>query len=138
MTSKVFGSGRILVQPVTQRWTIMPGPPGGGGCGRHRVEHGFLRRLGGGAEESVDAVLVEGAQRYEIARLIVVDRIGGGEGDGDVAAAIAPEGAEPGEAGSTAPCNSLKLSRFQRHVGRDDQDHRATLGLQFHLRRNWA
>src|SRR6478752_3020781 len=103
MTSKVFGSGRIGVQPVAQRRTIMPGPPGGGGCGGHRVEHGFLRRFSGGAEERVDAVLVEGAQRYEIARLVVVDRIGRGEGDGDVAAAIAPEGAEPGEACAAAP-----------------------------------
>ena len=107
---------------------MMSGAAGHGSRCDERIENGFLRSVGHGLEEKVDAVLVEDAAVDKIRLLVMRDHVGGGEAERDVAAAVAPERTEPREPDAGAADDALELAVAQRNIRRRNDDDRALLG----------
>src|SRR5215212_4163259 len=106
----------------------MPGTAGHGAGGDERIQNGLLRGIGHGLEEQVDAILVEDVDVDQGRFLIVRKNIGRRKAERNVAAAVAPEGAEPCKADAGAANDALELPVAQRNVRGCNDDDRALLG----------
>lgn len=114
-----------LSQRVLQRAADMPLSADDGLRMIQRAAHGFFAGFDPGAEHLIHVVFMQDVHGAEGSCGKVRDRVCGGKGDDDIAAAVSQIASGPGERGRHAPAQPLELARFQRDVRRQHDDDRA-------------
>ena len=103
--------------------------PGDGLGTPQRMQDGLLGAVGRGLEQRVEQRVVQQRDRRHRLLAPLRQRVGGGEGQRDVAAAVAEDRAGARQAGAGAQRKAAQLARVERRVGGEQHDDRALLGL---------
>src|SRR5882724_8178363 len=90
---------------------------GHGFGGDHGIDDGFFSSLDGGAENGIEFVV---GQHFQVDDVVSSGRIGGGEGDKNIAGAVAGNAAVAAESERNAASEALKLVRNERSVCGND------------------
>lgn len=114
-----------LSQRVLQRAADMPLSADDGLRMIQRAAHGFFAGFDPGAEHLIHVVFMQDVHGAEGSCGKVRDRVCGGKGDDDIAAAVSQIASGPGERGRHASAQPLELARFQRDVRCQHDDDRA-------------
>ena len=111
---------------VGQRDNFVVIDAGHGFGGDHGVDDGFFRGLDGGGEDGLDLVV---GQHFQVDDVVSSSsaRIGSGEGDEDVAGAIAGNAAIAAESERNAAREAFELVRDERSVRGNNDDDRAVV-----------
>jgi len=67
----------------------------------HRIEHRLLGCFGCSSKQDIDPALMDDRDRHDLACLVVIDRLCGGEAERDIATAVPPKRTQPRQAGAT-------------------------------------
>ena len=105
-------------------------------CGlrmQHGTDHGFLHAFDHRTEDDIHIILVKEADGLRLAAAVMAEPVGGGEGKGDLAAAVAADAARAGKTALCTLCSPAKLPCGKGRIRCDEDDDAALILLRLGL-----